>query len=214
MGQQRAREEKSAEIKAPEAAPKKAGKWKGKDWFFVLAPQTFGEKIIAQTPTMDPRNLKGRVVEASATELTGNRSRYYMKFKFKIDEIEGKNAKTVFNEFIVGKDFLARVIRKKSQKVRLTKDMKTSDGWGIQMTITSVLNRNTDTSVRTKVRNQIGELMSSAISEMTLESLLSRVIAGVTQKGIRKQVSKLYPVKFFEVERIEIISEPAKAEPA
>ncbi len=58
--------------------------WKGKEWFTIVAPKLFSDKIVGETPSFDPNSLVGRTVETSLFELVDGAPKYYMKVKLKV----------------------------------------------------------------------------------------------------------------------------------
>ncbi|MFH1445116.1 MAG: hypothetical protein ABIF08_01400 [Nanoarchaeota archaeon] len=196
---------KEAKSDKPEAKKPTVKKWKGKDWFTVLSPKMFGEKIIAETPCTDPKNLINRNVDVNLSDIIGHPTKQQMKIVFKIVKIEGKNAMTRFNGYTVPKEFMMRSVRKRSQKVTLISYFTTKDGWKLQLTITAILNNNIEANIQRKVRNLIEEMVSGATKKSKIDDFISSLIAGNIQRSIKKEGSKIYPVKFAEIEKVEVI---------
>jgi len=178
---------------------------KGKDWYVILAPKMFSETQMAETPAIDPKVLVGRTVESNVSELLGQPDKYYMNLKFKITGVNDHNASTRFHGYSCAKEHLFRIIRKRSQKVRATTNVETKDGWKLQVVSLVILNRNTDIEVRRKVRKiMVSGLMESAKGS-GMDSFIRSITGGVLQKDIRKLGNKIYPVRFSEIERIEVL---------
>ena len=74
-------------------------KLKGKEWFEITAPKFFGDFVIGETIAFDPSQLKGRIIETSLTDITGDPNKYYLKFFFKIESVDGKKAITFKNRW-------------------------------------------------------------------------------------------------------------------
>jgi small subunit ribosomal protein S3Ae len=134
--------------KEQEGKEKQVRKWKGKDWFVILAPEIYGKTVLSETPATDPKALIGRIIEISFAELSGNPSKFYMKLMFRIEKVDGKKALTQFNGYAAARDYLFRVVRKRTQKIRIISNMETKDKWKLQITALAVLNRNTETGVQ------------------------------------------------------------------
>lgn len=196
--------------KEKERRPEKvARKWKGKDWYVILAPKIFGGNTIAETPTLDPKSLMGRIVDVNLADLTGKSSKFYINMRFKINGIEDKNALTLFNGYYCLREHLFRVVRKRSQKVKTINNVETKDNWKLQITTTIILNRNTNVTVQKKERKLIRDYLEDFAKKSSLEDFVKATINGIIQKHIRKTGSKIYPVRFSEIEKIEVLS-PAK----
>jgi ribosomal protein S3AE len=190
----------------PSSGEKPRKKLKGKDWYVILAPKMFGETPLAETPTVDPKSLIGRTVESTASELLGQPDKYYMNMKFKINKIVDDNkAITQFHGYSCAKEHLFRIIRKRSQKVRAISNIETKDGWRLQVVSLVILNRNTDVEIRRKVRKIMVSGIAENASRADIDTLIRSITSGILQKDIRKLGNKVYPVRFSEVESIEVI---------
>jgi len=195
----------------PQREEKSQKKWKGKDWFVILAPKMFNEIILAETPTTDPAALVGRNLEIGASEILGQPGKYYMKLFFKITDVDSKNAYTRFNGYSTTREYLYRVVRKRNQKVESTDTFDTRDGWKLQITSIAILNRNTDSEIQKKVRVAMVNHISEAARKSGADDLVKRIIEGSLQREVRKLGSKIYPVRFCEVSKIEVAKAPAEA---
>lgn len=193
-------------------AEKSTGKkWKGKTWFTVLAPNIFREKEICEIPATDPKYVKGRKIGMGLEDLTGDYkkfARFPATMDLKIISVDGDKAKTVFGGFEVSKDFIFRATRKRTQKVMLTDDFKTKDGWDIQVTGLVILNRNVYDSIRRSARKMLKERLQEFISKNTMDDVLKDILNRVTMGKIRKDISKIYPVRIAEITKIEVVSRP------
>jgi len=168
----------------------------------------FREVSLAETPATDPKSLLGRNVEVSADVLTGNRRKYYMKLRFKINSVSERNAFTRFEGYACTRDYLYRIVRKRLQKVETINEIKTKDGWKLQVTTLTVLNRNTETTTQGKVRAEVDRLWKETAEKSTIEDIVKKTIDGAIQNIIRKRGSKIYPVRFSEICKIEVLKTP------
>lgn len=192
-------------------AEKTQKKWKGKNWYVVLAPELFREKELCEIPATDPKYLKGRKIELGLGEVTGDYkkfARFPATMKLKITEVDGKEAKTIFGGYEVSKDFIFRVTRKRSQKVAITEEYKTKDGWEIQVTGLIILNRNVYASVQKKVRGLLNQRLQELVSKNSMDDVLKDLLNRVTMGKVRKQASKIYPARVAEITKIEVLSHP------
>jgi len=87
-------------------------KWKGKDWFDILSPPELGSKVLYQTPSTDPASLIGRNINVPVSEVTGERSKYFVRLKFRIADVKGSNAQTIHNGMQCMNEYLSRIVRK------------------------------------------------------------------------------------------------------
>ncbi len=178
--------------------------WKGKEWIPVLAPSLFKHTIIGETAATDPATIIGRTVETDGSELTGSPAKDRYKLFFKITSLDGKTAHTTFHALYVGREWLARFVRKRTQKVECVVDGQTKDGWQLHTKCLLVLNKSY-TQIERKVRARATTLMKETITGTTMDDLLNSILDGAVQKTIRKDCSKIYPVVFTEIAKVEVV---------
>ena len=166
----------------------------------------FNENFIAETPTTDPKTLMGRNLEVNVSELLKQPSKYYMKVIFKINRIDEKQ-KTVytrFNGYTVSKEHIYRVIRKRTQKVETVTDIKTKDDWKLQVTAVTILNRNTESEIQKKIRKHVESFLKEEVGKLTVNDFMKLLINSVLQVKIKKSGTKIYPVRFSEITKVEV----------
>lgn len=192
-------------------AEKQKKKWKGKDWYNILAPDIFKNKKIGESPASSSKSVLNRTVEISVRELMGGERKYERsvgKLIFKVNRVEDKNAYTIFHGYSVFRDFLYMVVRKRLQKVESIHTYKTKDDWEIQITMLIILNRNVCKEVQRKVRLLVQSELDKFISSVKLDDFILSVINSQIQTKLRKLVNKIYPARVCEVAKIEVLSSP------
>jgi len=180
-------------------------RWKGKDWFDILTPPEFGSKVLYQTPSTDPASLIGRNINVPVSEVTGERSKYFVWLKLKIADVKGSNAQTIPNGMQCMNEYLSRIVRKRKDKIEITHVVKTKDGWKIRIKPLLIMSRNVSSSVRTDVINNANAFIDDNTKKMTFNDLIQEVIKGSFQIRMKKQLNKVYPVRFSEIGRIKVL---------
>ena len=181
-----------------------ASKLKGKDWYQLVAPSFFGDFVIGETITMDPNKLVGRVVETSLTDITGDPNKYYLKLFFKVNEVKDKKAITSFIGHNCTRDFLARIVRRRSNRIDTNNVINLQDG-KMRVKAVAISNRSVSKAVETKVRLTVSEIIKEEVSKLKVEEFLREIIDGKLQQKIRKVISKTYPLRQFEFRKTEIL---------
>ena len=111
-----------------EELDKMAKKAKGKRWYTVVAPKMFGKVEIGKTITDDPEKLMGRKISVSLMTLLNDFRKYYMKFTFRVISIDGEQATTEFDGSKCVRDYISRMVRRRSRRVDTIQDLVTKDG--------------------------------------------------------------------------------------
>lgn len=170
-----------------------------------MAPEWLGSEKVAETPAMDAKLVKGRVIEIPVSELTGDQGKYYMRIGLKAMEPKEGSVSTKFHSFFCVNEYIMRVGRKGLGKVSFFGDVVTKDNWKIQVSAIAVLNRRGNANIKTEVRKFIGDLITSKAGDLNHDEFVKSAMAGVFQMKIKKGASKLYPVRFSEIIKIETI---------
>ncbi len=136
----------------------------------------------------------------------GDQGKYYMRIALKtLAPGENRHVGTRFHEFFCIDEYVARMARKGLGKVAVYVDALTKDNWKIQVSVITILNRNANAEIRAKVNVIVNEIVSGKAKEMTHGDFVKAAIAGVFQMKIKKTASKVYPVRFCEVIKIETL---------
>ena len=161
--------------------------------------------MIATTPATDTKSVMNRVVEVPVSELTGDQAKYYMRMGLKTKESSGEGITTRFHTFFCVEEYVMRMARKGLGKVTVFTDVETKDKWVLQMSVMAVLNRRANANIKKKVSELIINLMKSKAKDMSHGDMVKAVMAGVFQMKIKKAASKIYPVRFSEIIKIETL---------
>ena len=180
-----------------------AKKLKGKEWYTIVAPKIFGEKVIGQTPVGDPQSLKKRVITVSLINLVSDPSKYYLKFSFKVKEIKEKKALTEFHGFEVLRDYISRMIRHGILRIDNIHDITTKDGVKIRVKTITLTSRKAKKIIEINLRKFIHEKLEKEISDMNLHEFIKRILDDSLKKELINEGSKIYPIYNFEMRKVE-----------
>ena len=160
---------------------------------------------MAETPSTDPDSIVGRKIDVPASFLFDDKTKNYMKISFVVTSLNDKTANTAFGGLSCNREFIFRSIRKRSQKLDAIGEVLTKDNWKLQVTVTAILNRNIESNIQTKARKFILNSLSDAAKESTMDDFVKTAVSGAYQKKMRKDGSKIYPLRFAEISKIEVL---------
>lgn len=185
-------------------------KWKGKDWFDIGVPSWLGEGRIATTPATDAKSIPGRIIEVAVPDVTGDQSKYFMRIELKtgVPDSEG-GVPTRFHSYYCLSEYVMRLGRKGLGKVDAFVNCETKDGWNVQVSAVAILNRKGNAEIRTKIHAMMSDMVREKALELSHGELVKAVVAGVVQMKIKKAASKIYPIRFCEITKIETIKSGA-----
>mgnify|MGYP002410529915 FL=1 len=166
----------------------------------------FNEVEIGDTPSADPEFLIGRTSEVTVQDLTGDFSKMHIKLKFKITEVDGYDAKTVFMGQDLTVDYVRRLTRRKKTKTDHVVDIVTKDGFGMRIKTMSIAEKRIQTSQEEAMRRIIGETVVQMGKEMTIADIIKSVISGDMAKNVAKACRVVIPVKRIEIRKSEVTS--------
>jgi len=187
-----------------------AKKSKGKQWYTILAPKMFGRAEIGRTLADNPEEVVGRKISVSLMSLLNDFRKYYIKFKFRVVSIDNGNALTEFDGSECMRDYLSRMIRRRSRRVDTIQDLVTKDGVKIRVKGLAIIRRQVKTSVKDTIRDSISEILKNEVERTTLEDFIKRIISDDIKHRILRESSRIYPVRHFEIRKTEVLG---KAEP-
>jgi small subunit ribosomal protein S3Ae len=182
-----------------------AKKDKGEKWYTILAPKLFKEAEIGKTISDDPGKVIGRKVSVSLMTLLNDFRKYYIKFSFRVVSIDGDNAITEFAGSECMRDYISRLVRRRSRRVDTVQDLVTKDEVKIRVKGLAIIPRQVKTSVKETVRDNIREIIKNEVERSNLEEFIKRIISDDIKHRILRESSRIYPVRYFEIRKTEIL---------
>ncbi len=177
-------------------------KFRGKEWFEIRAPKFLGEGAAGETPALDANLLAGRTVESNLFEIANDPSKFHIKLFFKVDSVNGKNAYTKFSGHECTRDFISRIVQKRTGVVETNDVLELADG-KLRVKTIAICNRPTKSNIDSKIRKKISEMLKA--EKPTIEKFVQDFISGKTQNAIRNELSKIYPIRVFEIRKTEVL---------
>jgi len=179
--------------------------WKEKTWYTIKTPISFGEKEIGETPARDPELLKGRTVEVTMRELTGDFSKQYMKLKFEVDNVAGNIANTKFTGHKTTTDYVRSMIRRGTSRIDAPVYVTTQDDRKIKLHVLAVTTRRAKSSQQKFMRETINELVNNVASEKNFDELVENSVNGRLASEIYHNAKKIYPLKRVEIIKSKVL---------
>lgn len=176
-----------------------------KEWLDIVSPKYFGNRIIGQSTSADPQKFVGRIIETSLVELTGEATKYYIKLYFKADKVEGGKIYTKFSGHDTTRDFVARIVRLRSDRIDSNDIIELKDG-KMRIKSIAVTARKVKKGLEKDIRKSIRAMTKEELNKMSVDDFLKNIVTGSLQKKIKKEVSKKYPLAQFEFRKSQILN--------
>ncbi len=183
----------------------KDGQLKGKEWYTVEAPEMFGGKEVGEIPASTKDAVRGRTIELGATDLHSSSRKYYFKVKMKVDEVDGKTCKLKFVGHDCSRDYITRIVRKRSKRVDEITRVKTKDGAVVRVKTICATIKPVGASTQTSIRKKIDEVMKKEASEKDLGKFVKDMFMNKVQSRVKKEVDKIYPLREIEIRKTEVV---------
>lgn len=186
---------------------RKADTWKKKSWYTIISPKDFEEIEIGITPSLDEKKLINRIIVIPMRNITNRISHQFVKLKFKIKSVKGKNAYTKFVGFELTREYLGRNIRRRRSIIKVVIDLVTKDDRKIQLTVYTFTVRKVDTSKKDEIRRIMIEYLNRLAKNEDFNSLVQKSLFGTIPTEISKICKKIAPIRRVEVAKCKIRGE-------
>ena len=200
---------KKASTKA--ASRKVKDRWKAKEWYKIYAPRMFNQAQLGETPSADATNLIGRTTEATVHDINGDFSKMHVKLKFRVQDVTGFDAHTVFVGQDLTSDYIRRLTRRKRTKTDHVIDVRTKDGYLIRVKPMSITEKRIQSSQETALRTIMDDEMRKIGEEKTISEIVKAIIDGEMAHRLGTVCKVIVPIKRVEIRKTEVLemgSEP------
>jgi len=185
-------------------------KWRDKDWFTIVAPSYFGSTELGTIPSDDSSKLVGRVVDATLYDLTNDFAHQYLKMFFRVSEVEGKTARTIFKGHEYSRDYLRSLVRRKTTRIDTILSVTTKDGFQLRLAVSAF----TLTRIRTTQEHTIRAIMKRIVEEkakaLTFDQFVQEVVLGKIASDIYNEAKKVAPIRHAGIRKSKLVSQPGQ----
>lgn len=185
-------------------------KWRGKDWYTVLAPPYFGGTELGTVPSDSPDRLVGRVVDATLYDLTNDFAHQYLKMFFQVSEIEGKTARTIFRGHEYSRDYLRSLVRRRTTRIDIILTITTKDEYKVRVAVSAF----TLTRIRTTQEHAVRALMKKIVEEkaktLTFDQFIQEVVLGKIASDVYNEAKKVAPLRHVGIRKSKLVSLPGQ----
>ncbi len=192
-----------------QAARRVKDRWKAKNWYRVTAPVAFNTAALGETLADEPEKLMGRTLEATMQELTGDFKQMHIKLHFRINQVDGLQAKTAFIGHTMTTDYVRRLTRRGHSKISAVYDLKTNDGSRLRVKPFAITDRRAQTTQIQAIRAMMKSILEEAASKNSLNGLLAEILNGDLTGKIYKEARKVHPIRRVEIAKSELLTAPS-----
>lgn len=191
----------------PAKKKRRVDTWKTKKWYTIVAPKSFNEKELGETPSADPEKLVGRTIKASLADLTEKRSQRHINIFFAIDKIKGQQANTVITGHEMQRGYVGRQAKRMKSLVNTIFEVKTKDKKKAELQVMCLARARMNEKQEKAVRKEIEEEITAKAKKENFEKLFQEVVFGKLSAEVFANTKKIFPVTRMEITKSKIKSE-------
>jgi len=185
------------------AKKKKAGSWKDKSIYEIIAPENFDSISLGTTVASSPALLPGRSVDVSLKNLTGDRGKQHLKVVFEIDKVEHNKAHSSFKLFEINAGYLKSKIRKGCSKIDYT-DRVDFKNQKVKIKVMTVTHKHIQSSQKKEIIAKISAIIKAHRKD-NLNEFAQAALFGKLGTEIYHGIKNICPVRRVEVEWLEVL---------
>jgi small subunit ribosomal protein S3Ae len=175
----------------------------------VIAPPYFGNVELGGIPADDPGKLVGRVIDSTLYDITGDFAHQYLKMYFQINEIEGKNARTIFKGHEYSRDYLRSLVRRRTTKVDGQFKVTLKDGYNLRVCISALTLSRVKTSQEKIIRAIMDKIIKQKAANLTIDQFAQEMVLGKIASDIYNEAKKIAPLRHVGVRNSKLIMQLA-----
>lgn len=186
-------------------------KWRGKSWYTVMSPPYFGGSELGTLPSDDSLKLVGRIVDATLYDITDDFAHQYLKMYFRVTDVEGKIARTVFKGHEYSRDYLRSLVRRRTTRVDGLLSVTTKDGYQLRLAVCAFTLSRIKTSQERAIRVIIKRIVKEKAAVLTFDQFVQEVVLGKIASDIYNEAKKIAPLRHVGIRKSKLTLQPAVA---
>ena len=174
-----------------------------------MSPPYFGGVELGAIPSDDPAKLVGRIVDGTLYDITNDFAHQYLKLYFRIEDVEGKTAHTVFKGHEYSRDFLRSLVRRRTTRVDGIFQVKTKDNYGLTLAVSVFTLSRIKTSQEHDIRNIMSKIIKEKATILTFDQFVQELVLGKIASDIYNESKKISPLRHVGVRKSKLTIQPA-----
>ena len=183
-------------------------KWRGKSWYTVMSPPYFGGSELGTLPSDDSSKLVGRIVDATLYDVTDDFAHQYLKMYFRVTDVEGKIARTVFKGHEYSRDYLRSLVRRRTTRVDGILGVTTKDGYQLRLAVCAFTLSRIKTSQERAIRVIIKRIVKEKAAVLTFDQFVQEVVLGKIASDIYNEAKKIAPLRHVGIRKSKLTLQP------
>ena len=182
-------------------------KVKKKMWYPILAPQAQNSVMLGETYVTETGAAVGRVIHAPLKAITDNMQDANIYLKFKITQADGQNLQTEIRGYYLTPPSIKKMSRRNTVRLDDSFVVATKDGKKLRIKTIGVTIHMAVRSVCSALLRSMREYIAREAAASDFQELIQKLISRSIHAGVKKHVSKIYPLRAFEIKVVEFARE-------
>ena len=179
-----------------------------KQWYRILAPESFDRVELGNTPANDPDHLIDRTIETTLGELTNDASENNTKLTFRVTEVGSDTVYTEFIEHELTRDYVRSLVRRGASKIDATLRVLTTDDYRVKVQPVAFTTKKANHSQERAIRKQMIDMVRDAAADRTYEQLMDSIVDGRLSSAIYAEAKTIYPLRRIEIQKATLEARP------
>jgi len=176
-----------------------------------MSPPYFGGSELGTLPSDDSSKLVGRIVDATLYDITDDFAHQYLKMYFRVTDVEGKIARTVFKGHEYSRDYLRSLVRRRTTRVDGLLSVTTKDGYQLRLAVCAFTLSRIKTSQERAIRVIIKRIVKEKAAVLTFDQFVQEVVLGKIASDIYNAAKKIAPLRHVGIRKSKLTLQPAVA---
>ena len=172
-------------------------------WVQILAPKEFNNVEVGETYIEEPINSVGKTLTVNLMVLTRDPKKQSNNITFKVTEFKNNALQTEILNLNMQTAQLKRTTRKDKTKIEDSFVVVTKDNIKLKFKPILLTKAIAHKSILTALRKSTREVVSKVGKESTFSQFIKDIVSGQTQKIIKNENKKVYPLASCTIKRIE-----------
>jgi ribosomal protein S3AE len=184
---------------------KDTAKIRKKKWYQIVGPPLFSNMVLGETTGYELSEGIGKTLIVNLMTVTGDVKNQSVNLTFKVTSVQHDQLLAEPVGYVLSPSFIKRVVRRRHSRLDEAYSLTTSDGKKVVIKPLMITRTLANRSVLSALRRECKKAVAAAVAASTYDDLLSDVITTKFQKETRKGLTKVYPLKSFEVKKCQLI---------
>ncbi len=180
--------------------------WKRKKWYTLIAPKAFKETVLGETPALESKMVIGREANLSLMAVLGDMKKQNISVSFVVQKVTGEKAFTEVRSYELVPAHLKRMVRRGRDRLDEVYTLTTLDKVQIRIKPLIITAANTKSSIMGRLRRVAAQEVKRKVETSNYSELIYGIVGNRLQAEIVQILKKIYPVRNFEVRKLEVVS--------